>query len=443
MAGGSDKAQLALSSRAMIREGHSLSYYTVTLGAMTREGDTLAGIAEQDEHGEQHTRILHVPAGLPGEHVTIAVETLATPPERRKRHWKARPPRVWITEIHQASPLRTQAPCPVFGVCGGCQLQHMRYEAQLEWKRWVVRTLLQESGGFDNPRVLETVACDNPWHYRNHMRFSVNRSGQAGLTARGTQRVLPLTSCPIAHEQINRALAVLSALPNKRPQLLLRCGAATGHVLIQPHPGESVAQQLAGAGLDLRSETMEEMLGGETFRIRPSSFFQTNTAQAEQMVRMVLDGLLTSAPYPSTIVDAYCGVGTFALLLARHVDKVIAIEESASAIKDAQWNLREVSNVDIRKGKVEEVLPTLECRIDGLVIDPPRAGCQQPVLDALVQHPPGRIVYVSCDPATLARDLHILCHVHPIYHLRSVQPLDMFPQTAHIECVAVLEHRQI
>jgi 23S rRNA (uracil1939-C5)-methyltransferase len=431
----------------MIRVASPITYHTVTLGAMTREGDTLAEITEQNEVGEQHTRTLHVPAGLPGERVTIAVEAPAPPPKRRKRHWKARPPRVWITEIHQASPLRIQASCPVFGVCGGCQLQHMRYEAQVEWKRAVVRELLQDAGGFDNPPVLETVACDDPWHYRNHMRFSVNRNGQPGLTARGTQRVLPLESCPIAREQINRALGVLSAIPNERPQVLVRCGAATGQVLIQPHPVANVAQQLSEAGLDLRSETMEEMLGGETFRIRPSSFFQTNTAQAEKMAQMVLDGLLTSAQHcdehPRTIVDAYCGVGTFALLLARHADKVIAIEESASAIKDARWNLREADNVEILKGKVEDLLPTLKCRVDGLVIDPPRAGCQQAVLDALVQHPVDRIVYVSCDPATLARDLNILCHLHPTYRLRSVQPLDMFPQTAHIECVAVLERRQI
>ncbi len=137
-----------------------------------------------------------------------------------------------------------------------------------------------------------------------------------------------------------------------------------------------------------------------------------------------------------TIVDAYCGVGTFARILAQHVGKVIAIEESASAIKDAQWNLRDVNNVEILKGKVEDMLPNLATRIDGLVIDPPRAGCQQVVLDALVQNPVTRIVYVSCDPSTLARDLNILCHLHPIYQLRSVQPLDMFPQTAHIECVA-------
>ncbi|HEX9131458.1 MAG TPA: class I SAM-dependent RNA methyltransferase [Ktedonobacteraceae bacterium] len=458
----------------MIREEPLITYHTVTLGALTRAGDALAEIVEQDEAGQQHTRTLHVPAGLPGERVTIAVEAPTPPPKRRTRYWKARPPRVWITEIHQASPLRIQASCPVFGVCGGCQLQHMHYEAQLEWKRSVVQGLLHEIGGFANPPLCETVPCDIPWHYRNHMRFSVNRSGQPGLTARGTHRVLPLESCPIAHEQINRALGVLSNAPNERPQVLIRCGAATGQVLLQPHPHPNIALQLAEAGLDLRSETMDEILGGEMFRIRPSSFFQTNTAQAEKMAQMVLDGLalapargataFQSEPqttvetrsgtpggrqastqhqnvreHPRTIVDAYCGVGTFALLLARHVDNVIAIEESASAIKDARWNLREVSNVAILKGKVEDLLPTLECHVDGLVIDPPRAGCQQAVLDALVQHPADRIVYVSCDPATLARDLHILCHLHPTYRLQSVQPLDMFPQTAHIECVAVLE----
>ena len=431
----------------MIREEAPVTYHTVTLGTLDRDGTALAEIAEQNGIGEQQTRKLHVPAGLPGERVTIAVEAPMRPPKRRKRYWKARPPRVWITEIHDASPLRVQASCQVFGLCGGCQLQHMQYAAQLEWKRSIVEALLYETGGFVQPPVLETVPCDDPWQYRNHMRFSVNREGQPGLTARGTHRVLPLESCPIAHSHINRALNVLSAVSNQRPQVLIRCGAATDQVLIQPHPDAIIAQQLAEAGLDLHTETMEERLGGELFRIRPSSFFQTNTAQAEKMASMVMEGLMVSVQHSHertrTIVDAYCGVGTFALLLARHVDKVIAIEESASAIKDAQWNLREVSNVEILKGKVEELLPTLGGRIDGLVIDPPRAGCQQAVLDALVQHPVDRIVYVSCEPSTLARDLNILCHLNPTYRLLSVQPLDMFPQTAHIECVATLERIEI
>jgi len=423
------------------------SYHRVILQALNDRGDALAAITTSLENGEQQACLLPVPAGLPGEEVTIAVQEFANiPPKRHRRRWKPRPPRVWITEVHAPSPLRVEPRCPVFGECGGCQLQHMDYAAQLAWKRSLVAQLLREIGGFVDPPLLDTVPCDDPWGYRNHMRFSVNREGQPGLTARGSHRVLPLANCPIAHEQINRALSVLSTVPNARPQVLVRCGAATGQVLIQPSPEASVAQQLQEAGLEVRGETMEEKLAGETFRIRPSSFFQTNTAQAEKMMRVVLDSLLCNAPRQArqlSIVDAYCGVGTFSLLLARRVGKVIAIEESASAIKDAQWNLREVDNVEIHKGKVEDVLPVLETDIDGLVIDPPRAGCQRSVLDTLAHHPAARIVYVSCDPSTLARDLHILCHIHSTYRLRSVQPLDMFPQTAHIECVAVLERQSV
>ena len=184
---------------------------------------------------------------------------------------------------------------------------------------------------------------------------------------------------------------------------------------------------------------MEEALAGARFRIRPSSFFQTNTAQAEQMAALVLRGL-ELAP-AMTVADAYCGVGTFALLLAAYARRVIGIEESASAVRDALWNVRDTANVQILQGKTEFVLPTLAETIDGLVLDPPRQGCQRPVLDALAARRVPRLVYVSCDPATLARDLKYLCETAAAYHLVEVQPLDMFPQTAHIECVAVLRAR--
>jgi 23S rRNA (uracil1939-C5)-methyltransferase len=431
-------------------EERTISYHTVTLGELTRSGEAVAEITNFNEAGETQQRTLYVPAGLPGELVTIAVETAAKPQQgKRRRHWKPRPPRVWITELHQASPMRTPPACPVFGTCGGCQLQHLHYPAQLTWKHSVVKQLLQEIGNFEQPPLLETAPCDEPWHYRNHMRFSVNRDGQLGLTARGSHRVLPLTDCPIAHRQINQVLHILQQHPNPRPQALIRCATTSNQILLQPAPDEEIATQLTETGLDLHTDTMEEILGGQTFRIRPSSFFQTNTAQAEKMVLMILQGLLTEPEHYSsqaqklTIVDAYCGVGTFATLLAHYVGKVIAIEESASAIKDAQWNARDLTNIEIIKGKVEDMLPTLSTQIDSFIIDPPRAGCQPHVLDALVNNPVARIVYVSCDPSTLARDLHILCHVHSTYRLRSVQPLDMFPQTAHIECVAVLEHKHV
>ena len=430
----------------MTREERPVTYHTLTLGALTQEGGALAEVTLLDAAtNEPHTLTIPIPAGLPGERVTIAVQTPLPPKRgRRGRRWNNRPPRAWITEIHEPSRLRVQAPCPVFGNCGGCQLQHMRYDAQLAWKRDVVRQLLREIGNFSEPPVLETVPCDIPWHYRNHMRFSVNRSGQVGLNARHTHHVLPLTMCPIAHEHINRTLNMLGQHANPQPQVLIRCAAASNQVLIQPVPNPEVAQQLAETGLEVHTETMEEQLGGATFRIRPSSFFQTNTAQAEKMAQMVFNGLLSGFDQPEqiqqlTIVDAYCGVGTFALLMARHVGQVIAIEESPSAIKDAQWNLRDVDNVEIRQGKVENILPKLGTPIDGFVIDPPRAGCEATVLNTLIEHTVARIVYVSCNPVTLARDLNILCHDSPTYRLRSTQPLDMFPQTAHIESVSVLE----
>lgn len=434
----------------------TLTMHRVTLGELSRDGNARAEIHMSGEDGQTKILTLYVPAGLPGEEVTIAVEwPNLTPPKRHRRRWKPRQPRAWITDIHHAAPERVAAPCPIFGECGGCQLQHMDYAAQLVWKRDTVGQLLKDVGRFEDPNLLDSVPCSPPWNYRNHMRFSVNRDGQVGLTVRGTHRVLPLAHCPIAHEQINRALSVLSRLPNARPQVLIRCGAATSQAMIQPQPSPDVARQLEEAGLDLRGEVMEERLGGATFRIRPSSFFQTNTAQAEQMMSMVVRGLLEVGKdeqqehQHSTLVDAYCGVGTFSRILARYADKVIAIEESPSAIRDAQWNLQGLDNVQILKGKVEEALPALAEEIDGLVIDPPRAGCQRVVLDALLAHPVRRIVYVSCDPSTLARDLNILCHpgtsnnsTHSIYRLHSVQPLDMFPQTAHIECVAVLEQQK-
>jgi 23S rRNA (uracil1939-C5)-methyltransferase len=286
------------------QEERTITYHTVTLGALTREGHALAEISEQDDAGHQYTRMLPVPAGLPGELVTIAVEAPPQPrPGRRSRHWKSRPPRVWITEIHQPSPLRVEAPCAVFGTCGGCQLQHMHYPAQLEWKREVVRQLLHDIGGFEDPPLQATVPCDVPWHYRNHMRFSVNRQGQPGLTARGTHRVLSLTECPIAHGQINRVLKVVSQYGNPQPQVVIRCATASNQVLIQPAPGEQIAQELAETGFELRTETMEEVLAGATFRIRPSSFFQTNTAQAEKMAQIVLNGLLSSLDSSSSLKD--------------------------------------------------------------------------------------------------------------------------------------------
>src|SRR5262249_13459193 len=186
------------------------------------------------------------------------------------------------------------------------------------------------------------------------------------------------------------------------------------------------------------NQEFEEELAGRRFRIRPSSFFQTNTTQANVMARLALEALPSGAE--STLVDAYCGVGTFARLMAERAGRGLAIEESAAALRGPRAHLADALNVEIVKGKVEEILPGMTERVDGLVIDPPRAGCQRPVLDALIARRVPRVVYISCGPESLARDLAILCLESGAYRLVSLQPLDMFPQTAHSENSGVL-HR--
>jgi 23S rRNA (uracil1939-C5)-methyltransferase len=371
---------------------------------------------------------------LPGEVVEVEARWRLPWPGRKRKQLK--PPALRVTRVVAAAPERVAAPCPVFGVCGGCQLQHLDYAAQLAWKTERMRSLLAGAGFVDAP-VRDAIGCDPPWNYRNHMRFSVDRQGHVGLTARGTSRVLPLARCDIASERINDALAVLARHEAPRPQTLVRYGVATGQMLVQPTPSGELREELESLGVALRDQEFEEELAGQRFRIRPSSFFQTNTAQANVMARVALDALPSGSDV--TLVDAYCGVGTFARLMAERAGRVLAIEESASAIRDAQANLADAPSVKIVKGKVEVILPELTERLDGLVIDPPRAGCQRPVLDALITRLVPCVVYISCGPESLARDLRILCLESGAYRLVSLQPLDMFPQTAHIENIAILE----
>lgn len=429
----------AITGRYLVRvgeltpRGEARGHVTETLRAPTGE-ERAAIYGGRQPHDDDLSDVCFV-GGLPGELIEVEVRW-CLPRPGRKRAKRVPPPVVRAVRIVESAPERVTPRCGLFGECGGCQLQHLDYAAQLDWKtQRVADTLL--AAGVAEPPVARAIGCEPPWNYRNHMRFSVNREGQVGLTARGSHHVLPLENCPIAHPRINSALAVLRQTPQPRPQVLVRYGDASGQMLIQPAPGPEMRERLSMAGLDVRDTAIEEAMGGATFRIRPSSFFQTNTAQANRMAALVLERLPAGSDV--SLVDAYCGVGTFARLMAERAGHVIAIEESASAIRDARWNLRDVANVEIIQAKVEDVLPRMNARLDGLVIDPPRAGCQRPVLDALADRKVPVVVYVSCDPDTLARDLAYLCHERQAYSLRSVQPLDMFPQTAHIETIAVLE----
>lgn len=394
--------------------------------------------------GRVDGRVTFVPYGLPGETVIASVT------QDKKDYARAE-----ILEVIERSPSRTEPVCPQFGVCGGCQLQHALYPAQLEMKRAAVVEQLRRIGGISEAEALTrpTIGMVSPWEYRNHARFSVGRRyGELGFTQRNTRRLLRIEHCYLMHPGINQVLHQLQGrlVGFHGHQLAIRMGAATGDRLVGPALPDF-------PDVPSGQEYLEEAVLNRRYRVASAAFFQVNTrreqrpipdglerwselvpveglSMADILALLVFEGL---DPRPEDLVlDAYCGVGTFSTLLAPFVHDVIGIEESAAAVHDAEQNARDVPNARFVAGKVERILPGLTDVPTAVVLDPARVGCERPALDALADIAPDRLVYVSCDPATLARDLAILRERG--FTLQSVQPVDMFPQTYHVENVAVL-----
>jgi 23S rRNA (uracil1939-C5)-methyltransferase len=289
----------------------------------------------------------------------------------------------------------------------------------------------------------------DPWQYRNHIQFSVSEDGNLGFVASSSHRVVPIERCLLMHPLLEEVWEALDIELLGLQRLSLRAGISTGEqMLILEMEGDQAPELEMNMPLAcvlllsdgspvtlIGSPFVHEQVAGRMYRISAPSFFQVNTDQAEALVSLVSANL---RPKPGDIIlDTYCGVGTLSLGLASQAKQVVGIESSAVAVADATANASGMENVLLVHGEAEEVLPALEVHAPLAVVDPPRAGLGRAVLSALVSLAAPRLVYVSCDPATLARDIKGL--VGSGYRLISVQPVDMFPQTYHIECVAVLE----
>lgn len=390
-----------------------------------------------------------------------------------------------VHELLEPSPHRIRPRCIVADKCGGCQWQHVSDDYQQMVKRNLVVQALERIGGFASVAVAPMLAGAT-LGYRNKATYPVRRSPtgqvQAGYYQKGSHQLINLNQCPIQDERLNPLLAEVkqdiqtrgwgiydeAKHRGKVRHLALRIGRRTGEMLLTLVVNEGnldglelQAQTwlerysgLVGVLLNINSDRTNVIFGRETqclagqpylreefanlsFQIRPETFFQVNTEMAERLLACVVTELDLQGD--EVVLDAYSGVGTLTLPLAKAAKQVIGLELQPEAVQQAAVNaaLNQLTNVTFRQGTVESLLPELDFQPDIVVLDPPRKGCASGAIAALRTLQPQRIVYMSCNPATLARDLKLLC-ADGLYTLGRVQPADLFPQTAHVECVAFL-----
>jgi 23S rRNA (uracil1939-C5)-methyltransferase len=401
----------------------------IELDKLTYGGDALGRLPDG--------RAVFVPFALPGETVSIRIL------EEKRGHVRA-----GLAEVLEPSADRVSPACRHFGVCGGCHYQHMSYQTQLSAKTAILRDQLTRIGRIGVPPLKQIIPSSDEWNYRNHVQFHLTRAGKLGYVDAGGRDVFSIVECHLPEPPLDALWPRLAFGPGtglERISLRLGKDGQTMMVLesASPWPPEleleadlSVVHLVGDDAVVLAGDDHLVMqVGDRPFHVSAASFFQVNTAVAEKMVAFLLENLRVSPA--TTLLDVYCGVGLFSAFFAPHVGRLIGIESSSSACDDFTINLDEFENVELYQAPAEQVLPALDVRPDSVILDPPRAGLERRVLDALLASAPAQIAYVSCDPSTLARDAARL--IAGGYRLTTVTPFDMFPQTYHIESVSVFE----
>lgn len=394
-----------------------------------------------------------------------------------------------LMEVVKASPERIKPACPIYAECGGCQLQHISYEGQMQVKRQQVKDAMERIGHQKDLTVLPVLGAENPWHYRNKVAFPVGKEkGKTiiGCFAQGTHKIIDASNCLIQDELNNDAINAVKEIIDKLGIPAYNEDTHTGvmrHVVARTGMKGQLMVVLVTATQELKRKkeiikmlrsrlpqmvslqqniqtyrnnvilgretkllwgrpTIKAKLGKFAFNVSARSFFQVNTRQAEVLYDTALEYAQLTGK--ETVIDAYCGTGTISLYLAQKARKVYGVEIVSPAIKDAEKNAREnnVRNAEFIVGDCTKVMPRLYkqgVRPDVVVVDPPRAGCTEAVLQTFASMQPKRIVYVSCNPATLARDIEIMAKLG--YKAKKVQPVDMFSHSSHVESVALINRK--
>ncbi len=442
--------------------------YRMEITGLTHEGQ---GVGKLDGLA------VFVDAALPGETVTVKIS-------KQAKSYAAGT----LVNVEKASESRATPFCPVYDRCGGCAVQHMSYEAQLEFKRDTVVQSLRRIGGLDNIPVHDTIGMEKPFKYRNKVQYPVGGAGnevKIGFYENRSHNIIDSSECAIQPDESNAIRALIrnfclengiSIYDEKTGEgllrhVMIRKGFKTDELMVvlvingRKFPkSDELVKALCGEYKNIKSiilnintrntniilgdrnicifgrEYISDYIGKYRFDISPLSFFQINPVQTEILYGKALEYAALTGN--ETVFDLYCGIGTISLFLSEKAKRVIGVEVVPDAIEDARRNavLNNVSNAEFIVGEAEVVIPDLYAqgvKADVVVVDPPRKGCDEALLNTLVEMSPERIVYVSCNPSTLARDLKYLS-THG-FEAKEVQPVDMFPWTGHVESIVLLQ----
>lgn len=395
-----------------------------------------------------------------------------------------------LLDVTKPSDFRVEPICPVYKRCGGCQIQHISYEGQLDFKKKRVKDCIERIGKLNDVVIHDTLGMKNPYRYRNKVQLPIGeKNGEVviGFYAQRSHDIIDIDTCYIQDEVADKIAKITKEWIKKYKistyneetnkgllrHVMVRKGFKTKDIMVVlvskdknvPYLEyfiemiKSEIEDIKSIVLNINPKQTNVILGEECvvlygdgnikdyignfrFNISPLSFFQVNPVQTEVLYNKALE--YANLTGEEIVFDAYCGTGTISLFLAQKAKKVYGVEIVPQAIENAKENAKEnsVDNVEFIVGESETVIPKLiedGINADVIVVDPPRKGCEKSLLESLAKSNPKRIVYVSCDPATLARDLAILNELG--YKTKEVQPVDMFPQTSHVECVALIEKK--
>lgn len=423
-------------------------------------------------------QVVFVPGALPGEEI-VAEATKVNPKFSEAK----------IMKIRKKSEFRIQPPCPVYHECGGCQLQHLRYDQQLKEKRDIIIQALERHTKLNSEKldIKETIGMEDPWSYRNKSQFQVGqKDGKvlAGLYGMNSHRLINIEHCAVQHPQTTKATETVKRILqdlripiyNERNRkgivrtIVARVGIQTGElqivlitaqkelpkkeIIIEKIKSElpevkSIIQNVNGEKTSIifgqettnldGSDFIQETLGDLQFELSARTFFQLNPEQTVKLYNEVKRAAALTGK--EKVADAYCGVGTIGLWVADQAAEIRGMDIIRESIEDAKKNAARhgIKHAQYVVGKAEEWLPkwTKEgWKPDVIIVDPPRTGLDQQLLKTILKVQPKKVVYVSCNPSTLAKDISVLSSK---YKVNGIQPVDMFPQTAHVESVTLLE----